>query len=135
MISRQPRSTRTDTLFPYTTLFRSVEYRKRNKLSRNDVPWLDCPIGGYLTGEGTEFGSGDGIGFGGNPCFTLDNGGVTINTLGYTTLQFDENGDPFLGGVEAIGRTSGQPGIFRSEERRGGKGCGSTGRLRWSQYH
>src|SRR3546814_13719198 len=25
MIRRQPRSTRTDTLFPYTTLFRSVE--------------------------------------------------------------------------------------------------------------
>src|SRR3546814_18381862 len=26
MIRRPPRSTRTDTLFPYTTLFRSVEY-------------------------------------------------------------------------------------------------------------
>src|SRR3546814_7555280 len=29
MIRRPPRSTRTDTLFPYTTLFRSVEARKR----------------------------------------------------------------------------------------------------------
>src|SRR3546814_14058290 len=28
MIRRPPRSTRTDTLFPYTTLFRSVEYSK-----------------------------------------------------------------------------------------------------------
>src|SRR3546814_5062387 len=28
MIRRPPRSTRTDTLFPYTTLFRSVEYAK-----------------------------------------------------------------------------------------------------------
>src|SRR3546814_12620112 len=27
MIRRPPRSTRTDTLFPYTTLFRSVEFR------------------------------------------------------------------------------------------------------------
>src|SRR3546814_15323295 len=27
MIRRPPRSTRTDTLFPYTTLFRSVEHR------------------------------------------------------------------------------------------------------------
>src|SRR3546814_19186426 len=27
MIRRPPRSTRTDTLFPYTTLFRSVDYR------------------------------------------------------------------------------------------------------------
>src|SRR3546814_2389805 len=29
MIRRPPRSTRTDTLFPYTTLFRSVGYRSR----------------------------------------------------------------------------------------------------------
>src|SRR3546814_5550936 len=29
MIRRPPRSTRTDTLFPYTTLFRSVHGRKR----------------------------------------------------------------------------------------------------------
>src|SRR3546814_19154765 len=29
MIRRPPRSTRTDTLFPYTTLFRSVEARDR----------------------------------------------------------------------------------------------------------
>src|SRR3546814_7335365 len=29
MIRRPPRSTRTDTLFPYTTLFRSVSYGKR----------------------------------------------------------------------------------------------------------
>src|SRR3546814_2190521 len=29
MIRRPPRSTRTDTLFPYTTLFRSVERRPR----------------------------------------------------------------------------------------------------------
>src|SRR3546814_20051998 len=29
MIRRTPRSTRTDTLFPYTTLFRSVDARQR----------------------------------------------------------------------------------------------------------
>src|SRR3546814_7977154 len=29
MIRRPPRSTRTDTLFPYTTLFRSLEQRRR----------------------------------------------------------------------------------------------------------
>src|SRR3546814_17013499 len=34
MIRRPPRSTRTDTLFPYTTLFRSVEGIA--------VPWLPC---------------------------------------------------------------------------------------------
>src|SRR3546814_17181691 len=30
MIRRPPRSTRTDTLFPYTTLFRSVEQRREH---------------------------------------------------------------------------------------------------------
>ena len=77
----------------------SVEYRKRDALARNDVRFFDCPVGGFLTGEGTEFGSGDGIGFNGSPCFTLDNGGVTINTLGLPT----QNG---------VGRTSGVLGRF-----------------------
>ncbi|MBM0170048.1 TonB-dependent receptor domain-containing protein [Altererythrobacter sp. C41] len=90
----------------------SLEYRKRDQLSRGDVPFFDCPVGGFLSGEGTEFGSGDSVGFDGSPCFTLDNGGVTINTLGYTTLQTDENGNLFLGGVEAIGRTSGTVGTY-----------------------
>src|SRR3546814_15873548 len=35
MIRRPPRSTRTDTLFPYTTLFRSTAYR-----SRTNETWL-----------------------------------------------------------------------------------------------
>src|SRR3546814_3714932 len=35
MIRRPPRSTRTDTLFPYTTLFRSAVARDRHRL---DVP-------------------------------------------------------------------------------------------------
>src|SRR3546814_8462442 len=34
MIRRPPRSTRTDTLFPYTTLFRS-----RSSPNRSDDPW------------------------------------------------------------------------------------------------
>src|SRR3546814_11853031 len=34
MIRRPPRSTRTDTLFPYTTLFRSL-------LRKSDITWID----------------------------------------------------------------------------------------------
>src|SRR3546814_10836792 len=34
MIRRTPRSTRTDTLFPYTTLFRSARSARRDDLSR-----------------------------------------------------------------------------------------------------
>src|SRR3546814_893235 len=36
MIRRPPRSTRTDTLFPYTTLFRSVDARLSVRLIQND---------------------------------------------------------------------------------------------------
>src|SRR3546814_9900372 len=38
MIRRQPRSTRTDTLFPYTTLFRSEGHHRRHEISVSDLP-------------------------------------------------------------------------------------------------
>src|SRR3546814_14823189 len=37
MIRRPPRSTRTDTLFPYTTLFRSLATRKTERVGRTVV--------------------------------------------------------------------------------------------------
>src|SRR3546814_9658872 len=37
MIRRPPRSTRTDTLFPYTTLFRSAPRRARARQSRREL--------------------------------------------------------------------------------------------------
>jgi iron complex outermembrane recepter protein len=77
----------------------SIEYRKRDAILLNDVDFTSCPIGGFLTGEGTEFGSGDGVGFDGTGCFTLDNGGVTINTVGLPTRS-------------GVGRTSGLAGNF-----------------------
>ncbi|WP_404336772.1 TonB-dependent receptor plug domain-containing protein [Sphingomonas sp. MMS12-HWE2-04] len=78
----------------------SVEYRKREQLSLNDSKFFKCPIGGFLDGEGSAFGSGD-VYSPDDPraCFTLDNGGVTINTLGLPTRN-------------AIGRTSGTVGRF-----------------------
>src|SRR3546814_13558723 len=56
MIRRPPRSTRTDTLFPYTTLFRSVASNRLQKASgrsaKNNVTvksWLEGPAGsGYF---------------------------------------------------------------------------------------
>src|SRR3546814_12359449 len=46
MIRRPPRSTRTDTLFPYTTLFRSFtdEVQFKGKLFDDKLDWL---IGGF----------------------------------------------------------------------------------------
>lgn len=86
---------------PRLSVIGSVEYRKRSALARNQSNFFRCPIGGFLSGEGTEFGSGDYIdpATGEPACFTLDNGGVTINTLGIPTR-------------DGIGRTSGLPGRF-----------------------
>src|SRR3546814_6999912 len=58
MIRRPPRSTRTDPLFPYTTLFRSPPDRSTRSAGRPPAPVSiavatrqDVPI--YLTGLGT----------------------------------------------------------------------------------
>src|SRR3546814_4556944 len=44
MIRRPPRSTRTDTLFPYTTLFRSVLDRRRPHHSARAAKMHDLPL-------------------------------------------------------------------------------------------
>src|SRR3546814_4130948 len=42
MIRRPPRSTRTDTLFPYTTLFRSIRFRTRPGAGRRHLHLPDA---------------------------------------------------------------------------------------------
>src|SRR3546814_11953684 len=42
MIRRPPRSTRTDTLFPYTTLFRSVRAALMARLPKTPITGLSC---------------------------------------------------------------------------------------------
>src|SRR3546814_9799293 len=44
MIRRPPRSTRTDTLFPYTTLFRSGQYRRASGNRRRDQSLLGVRV-------------------------------------------------------------------------------------------
>src|SRR3546814_6506096 len=46
MIRRPPRSTRTDTLFPYTTLFRSIEGSRRTDSERRGRLLFDQPSKG-----------------------------------------------------------------------------------------
>src|SRR3546814_11143218 len=48
MIRRPPRSTRTDTLFPYTTLFRSEMFLRVGARQRAGEGWLDA-VGGQPT--------------------------------------------------------------------------------------
>src|SRR3546814_2112486 len=44
MIRRPPRSTRTDTLFPYTTLFRSVHRRRSADVDRIDPAGIERDV-------------------------------------------------------------------------------------------
>src|SRR3546814_3332008 len=61
MIRRPPRSTRTDTLFPYTTLFRSDLWRRRHR-RRGARPRHDPRAGPAPRGAGTEVARRQGLG-------------------------------------------------------------------------
>src|SRR3546814_13142563 len=116
MLRRPPRSTRTDTLFPYTTLFRS---------SRNFSPSPDFPSPeqrrslpvGVTQGQGMEIRQKKNSNkirfvFGEEALdYSLeDSSGSRSYSVPYTDISRDRQ---------------------RSEERRLGKGCVSTGRSRW----
>src|SRR3546814_17574363 len=56
MIRRPPRSTRTDTRFPYTTLFRSRVVEQGEAESAICLDGLAClALGGFEPGDGSEF--------------------------------------------------------------------------------
>src|SRR3546814_18031926 len=113
MIRRPPRSTRTDTLFPYTTLFRSQ--RRGNdgidqriglyRLARHRRATLQLARDGRLRPDGGLLRLAGAVGLGS----AEDAGG---------------------GGLEPHKSAPG-----RSEERRVGKECVSTCKSRWSPYH
>src|SRR3546814_20510086 len=105
MIRLPPRSTRTDTLFPYTTLFRSLQteaFKESRCLMRVAV------AGQLLDGETDEARKLDSV------------HGVSIGHFG-RLRRCDDRERAF--------------GDHRSEERRVGKECVSTCRSRWSPYH
>src|SRR3546814_16897308 len=109
MLRRPPRSTRTDTLFPYTTLFRSLKRemvvevvpaaelmdRARAWLATNPDPVKPWDVKGAMPPQKR---------------------GMTV----------PEDSAAYMMGAGVIAR---------SEERRVGKGCVSTCRSRWSPYH
>src|SRR3546814_13599231 len=105
MLRPPPRSTRTDTLFPYTTLFRS---RKSGQLGLEDrlcpraVLRLPPP-GRHLPSLGR-----------------LRQGNCVVAAVGPFPFAFMAN----FGCHRCV----------RSEERRGGNECVSTCRYRWSPY-
>src|SRR3546814_19688281 len=105
MIRRPPISTRTDTLFPYTTLFRSAWFQVAKDRARPFV----VEVGDVrVRAVGTAFG--------------------VKRTAGGVDVQVTE-------GVVEVWRVGDEGHIQRSEERRVGKECVSTCRARWSPYH
>src|SRR3546814_1228521 len=48
MIRRPPRSTRTDTLFPYTTLFRSAEGLAGVLMVAGALNWISVPVALFI---------------------------------------------------------------------------------------
>src|SRR3546814_19610954 len=116
MIRRPPRSTRTDTLFPYTTLFRSN--------SRTDDLWNAVEAAGAqgLTAIAHDFTGQPGI-----PLIRMTGsrceGGASVITVTQGEFSRDRRDT-----IDAEGRRWQVP---RSEERRVGKECVSPGRARW----
>src|SRR3546814_13547994 len=109
MIRRPPRSTRTDTLFPYTTLFRSPGRwpgagfpRRRSQRAPAMSRWL-FDLGNTRL-----------------KCAPLDAAGRVgpVHAIAHDGMRFDDD-------LSAV---------LRSEERRVGKECVSTCSSRWSPY-
>src|SRR3546814_20062456 len=108
MIRRPPRSTRTDTLFPYTTLFRSLP--------------LYCFVYSELLGQLRH------------DLEEIANQ-TEVRNLKNRRILILVDGDDGLGVLHA-GKMLDRAGYAdRSEERRVGKECVSTCRSRWSTYH
>src|SRR3546814_13637313 len=116
MIRRPPRSTRTDTLFPYTTLFRS---RPGDTVQvRGGIVWINGkplkrePMADFVIPVTPN----------------MVEAARANNALPCYEIQFEEIG--------ANGQRQCRYKRFkRSEERRVGKECVSTCRSRWSPYH
>src|SRR3546814_11174318 len=131
MIRRPPRSTRTDTLFPYTTLFRSVEIglhpRQRGDEARIAGAEADAPAG-HRVGL-AERGELDGDLLGAR--HLQDRRWRRSLEVDLGIGEIGDDVDPVLtaeindGGIEV------EINAFRSEERRVGKEWVSTCRSRW----
>src|SRR3546814_12354714 len=117
MIRRPPRSTRTDTLFPYTTLFRS-----RNRAFDQRCAVIKRTRLDTLRQRASRFGQPFGRRL-------RDDAGILADQHRYR--REDDLLAIFGGGTRA------EPGADcdRSEERRVGKEGVSTCSSRWSPYH
>src|SRR3546814_20307130 len=123
MIRRPPRSTRTDTLFPYTTLFRSDLWAlERAGVFRGRYHVLGGTLSA-LDGVGPTDLNVDGL-------VARVNGGRVKEVIIATNATVE--GQTTAHYITDRVAPSGVP--IRSEERRVGKECVRTCRSRWSPY-
>src|SRR3546814_21141380 len=137
MIMRPPRSTRTDTLFPYTTLVRShsslrtvVERFLRRRLdisiTRADFGWSYLVIYfwlAYLSRKAYK------------RVRAKLRAGVRHRAAMRRQLEVEREAAALLFELRHNRYGYCYPNRFRSEERRVGKECVSTCSSRWSPYH
>src|SRR3546814_4925364 len=148
MIRRTPRSTRTDTLFPYTTLFRSTAFTPPEFILSSVQGHLPPPDSWHIVSIlskchedadaehmceiPTEPHGGDAVT---GPRTLYDkiwDAPAVAEDDGETLLYIDLH---LLHEVTSPQAFAGLAGAGRSEERRVGKECVSTCRSRWSPYH
>src|SRR3546814_10111283 len=92
MIRRPPRSTRTDTLFPYTTLFRSADI----KSGRFTTPGIPTTAGGAGS-------------FTGNTDLAGDSNALSFMVNGLLDFGDDDGLQGFVGGGAGVARVSVEP--------------------------
>src|SRR3546814_15979749 len=130
MLRRPPRSTRTDTLFPYTTLFRSLAAAFESDAlqeiashrTRIDRDGIAPPFGigtGHLADQPAEGDEGP-----------RDRAGDPAG--GFLALLRQALVDPFVDVGTEHGAEFHHLAAARSEERRVGKGCVGTRNSTWS---
>src|SRR3546814_15945545 len=123
MIRRPPRSTRTDTLFPHTTLFRSLSPRAG---VREELILITLRVHGHqiVLADAAHF-------IERAATKSADGKQVKFRNHRHATFLFNDVGMVAAGGDARAGISHRQ----RSEERRVGKECVMTCRSWWSPYH
>src|SRR3546814_20862391 len=130
MIRRPPRSTRTDTLFPYTTLFRSAQQDDgRNRSSSLSFPTRFGPAQKTLETTAGRVANAGAKAAGvstAKAVYTVPTNSTLMGSVAMTAL---------IGRVPIDGTVNDPYPFKRSEERRVGKEWLSPCRTRWSPYH
>src|SRR3546814_15105277 len=119
MIRRPPRSTRTDTLFPYTTLFRSIDVTAFTARLKDEIVDVFDPFT-FLSSTANATGKSRRRGI--ETTLEAHPAEWLRLSASYSYIDADEqkvSGTPLIREIR-------RPNHSRSEERRLGKVCGST---------